>query len=64
MQAGNHIYLTVTKLLKSKLVSRKIKVKLYKIIRPVVTYGCKSCYISSKEEASLRIFERTIIKRI
>jgi hypothetical protein len=52
-------------LLSSPLLSRNVKVKLYKtIILPVVLYGCETWSLSLREEHRLRVFENSFLRRI
>jgi hypothetical protein len=45
-------------LLSSSLLSRNVKVKIYKtIIPPVVLYGCETWSLALREEHRLRLFE-------
>lgn len=47
------------------MLNRHSKLKIYKtIIKPVVTYGCETWTMSSRDEANLRIFERKILRKI
>jgi hypothetical protein len=49
----------------SRLLSEKVKVKIYKtIIPPVVLYGCETWSLTSREEHRLRCFENRILRRI
>jgi hypothetical protein len=51
--------------LSSRLLSRKLKVKIYKtIILPVVLYGCETWSLTLREEKRLRVFENRILRRI
>jgi hypothetical protein len=51
--------------LSSRLLSRNIKVKIYKtIILPVVLYGCETWYLTLREEHRLRVFENRVLRRI
>jgi hypothetical protein len=44
--------------LSSRLVSKKLKIKIYKtVILPVVLYGCETSSLTLKEEHGLRVFE-------
>jgi hypothetical protein len=53
------------KLLKSALLSRSTKMKLYrKLIRPVVTYAKETWTLNISDENALRIFERKVIRKI
>jgi hypothetical protein len=51
--------------LSSRLLSRNVKVKIYKtIILPVVLYGCETWSLSLREEHRLRVFENRVLRRI
>jgi hypothetical protein len=51
--------------LSSRLLSRKVKVKIYKtIILPVVLYGCETLSVMLREEHRLRVFENRVLRRI
>jgi hypothetical protein len=51
--------------LSSRLLSRNVKVKIYKIIIvPVVLYGCETWYLTLNEEHRLRVFEYRVLRRI
>jgi hypothetical protein len=53
------------KLLKSTLLSRHSKVKLYKtLIRPVVTYGAETWTVLEDDENVLHVSERKVVRRI
>jgi hypothetical protein len=52
-------------LLSSRLLSRNVKVKIYKtIILPVVLYGCDTWSLKLREEHRLRVFENRVLRRI
>ena len=52
-------------LLSSRLISKNLKIKIYKtIILPVVLYGCETWSLTLREESRLRIFENKILRRI
>jgi hypothetical protein len=52
-------------LFKSKLVSRKSKLKLYwSVIRPVVVYGCETWVLKESIIQRLSMFERKILRKI
>jgi hypothetical protein len=58
LNSGNASYHLVQSLLSSCLLSRNIKVKIYKtIILPVVLYGCETWSVTLKEQHRLRVFE-------
>jgi hypothetical protein len=51
--------------LSSCLLSRDVRVKIYKtIILPVVLYGCETWSLTLREEHRLRVFENRILRRI
>jgi hypothetical protein len=53
----------VQSLLFSSLLSRNVKVKIYKtIILPVVLYGCKTWSLTLREEHRLRVFEKRVLR--
>jgi hypothetical protein len=48
-----------------RLLSRNLKVKIYKtIILPVVLYGCETWSLTLKEEHRLRVYENRVLRRI
>jgi hypothetical protein len=50
--------------LSSRLLSRNVKVKIYKtIIIPVVLYGCETWSFTLREEHILRMFENRFLRR-
>jgi hypothetical protein len=52
-------------LLSSRLLSRNIRVKIYKtIILPVILYGCETWSLTLREEHRLRVFENRALRRI
>jgi hypothetical protein len=61
----NACYHAVQNLLSSRLLSRNVKIKIYKIIiLPVVLYGCKTLSLTLREEHRLRVFENRVLGRI
>jgi hypothetical protein len=55
-------YLT---LLSSRLLSKNIKVRIYKtIILPVVLYGCETWSLTFRDEHRLRVFENRVLRNI
>jgi hypothetical protein len=57
--------LAVQNLLPSRLLSRNVKIKIYKtIILPVVLYGCETLSATLREEHRLRVFENRVLRRI
>jgi hypothetical protein len=65
LHSGNVCYHSVQSLLSSRLLSRNVKVKIYKtIILPVVLYGCETWSLILREEDRLRVFENRVLRRI
>jgi hypothetical protein len=55
----------VASLLSSRLLSRNVKVKIYKtIILPVVLYGCETSSLTLREDHRMRVFENRVLRRI
>ena len=55
---GNACCYSLEKILSSRLLSKKFKVKTYKtIILSVVLYGCETWSLTLKEEHRLRVFD-------
>jgi hypothetical protein len=55
----------VQNLLSSRLLSKNIKIRIYKtIILPVVLYGCETLSLTLREEHRLRVFENRVLTRI
>ena len=51
-------YLSVQNLLSSRLLSKNLKLKIYRtIILPVVLYGCETWSLTLREERKLSVFE-------
>jgi hypothetical protein len=65
LNSGNVYYHSVHSLLSSRLLSRNVKVKIYKTkILPVVLYGCETWSLTLREEHRLRVFENRVLGRI
>jgi hypothetical protein len=55
----------VQNLLSSRLLSKNLKIKIYRtIILPVVLYGCETWSLTLREERKLRVFENKVLRRI
>ncbi|KAJ4430651.1 hypothetical protein ANN_19241 [Periplaneta americana] len=62
---GNACYYSVEKLLSSSLLSKNLKVRIYKtIILPVLLYGCETWTLTLREEHRLRVFENKVLRKI
>jgi hypothetical protein len=58
LNSGNACYRSVQSLLSSCLLSRNVKVKIYKtIILPLVLYGCETWSLTLREEYRLKVSE-------
>jgi hypothetical protein len=65
LNSGNASYHAVQNLLSSHLLSRNVKIKIYKtLILPVVLYGCETLSFMLREEHRLRVFENRVLRRI
>ena len=62
---GNKAYYANQDLLKSKLLSKKSKLRMYQtLVRPVVTYACETWVLKENIKLKLMVFERKILRRI
>jgi hypothetical protein len=62
---GNKAFCPNKTLLKSKLVSRKSKLKLcWSVIRPTVVYGCETWVLKESIIQELSVFETKILRKI
>jgi hypothetical protein len=65
LNLGNACYYSVQNLFSSCLVSKNLKINIYKIvILPVVTCGCKTWSLTLREEHRLRVFENRVLRKI
>jgi hypothetical protein len=65
LNSGNACYRAVQNILSSRLLSRNVEIKIYKIIiLPVVLYGCVTLSLTLREEHRLRVFENRALRRI
>jgi hypothetical protein len=59
------VYASVQSLLSSRLLSKNLKIRIYKtIILPVVLYGCEIWSLKLREEHRLRVFENRALRRL
>jgi hypothetical protein len=64
LNSGNACYHSVQNLLSSRLLSKNVKVRIYKnIMLPVVLYGCQTWSLTVREH-KLRVFENSVLRRI
>ena len=65
LRLENACYHSVQNLLSSRLLSKNLKIKIYRtIILPVVWYGCETWSLTLREERKLRVFENMVLRRI
>jgi len=64
-KAGNACYHSVQNILYSSLLSKNLKIKIYRnIILPVVLNGSETWSLTLREERRLRVFENRLLRRI
>jgi hypothetical protein len=65
LNSGNSCYYSVQNLLSSRLISKKLKIKIHKtVILPVVLYGCETWSLTLRVECRLGVFENRVLRRI
>jgi len=65
LRSGNASYYSVQNLLSSRLLSKNLKIKIYRArILPVVLFGCETWSLTLREERKLRVFENMVLRRI
>ena len=65
LKLGNACYYGVQNLLSFSLLSKNLKIKIYRtIILPVVLYGCETWSVTLREECTLRVFENRVLRRV
>jgi len=62
---GNVCYHSVQNLLSSRLLSKNLKITIYRtIILPVVLYGCETWSLTLREVRRLRLFENRVLQKV
>ena len=65
LKSRNACYHSVQNLLSSRLLSKNLKIKIYRtIILPVVLYGCETWSLTLREEHRQRVFEKRVLRGI
>ena len=65
LKLGNACYYFVQNLLSSSLLSKTLKIKIYRtIILHVALYGCETWSLTLREERRLRVFENRVLRRV
>jgi hypothetical protein len=63
LRLGNACYYSLQNLLSSSLLSKKLKIKIYRtIILTVVLYGCETWSLTLREERRPRVFENRALR--
>jgi hypothetical protein len=63
LNSGNACSHSVQNLLSSRLISKNLKIKIYRtVILPVVLYGCETWSLTLGEEHRLRVFENRVLR--
>ena len=65
LKLGNACYHSVQNLLSSSVLSKNLKIKIYRTtILPIVLYGCETWSLTLSEEHRLRVCENRVLRRI
>jgi len=65
LMSGNACYHSVQNLMSSRLLSKNLKIKIYRtVILPVVLYWCETWSLTLREERKLTVFENMVLRRI
>jgi len=65
LKSANACCYSVQNLVSSRLLSKNLKIKIYRtIFFPVVLYGCETWSLTLWEERKLRVFENMVLSRI
>ena len=65
LRSGNACYHSVQNLWSFRLLSKNLKIKIYRTkILPVVLYGCEAWSLKLREERKLRLSENMVLRRI
>ena len=65
LKSGNACYHSVQNLLSSRLLSKNLKIRMYRTtILSVVLYGSETWSLTLREERKLRVLENMVLRRI
>ena len=65
LKLGNVCCYSVQNVLSSRLLSKDLKIKIYRnIILPMILYGRETCSLTLREERRLRVFQNSVLRRI
>ena len=65
LNSGNVCYHLVQNILSSSMLSKNIKIKIYRsILLPVFLHACETSSLTLRDEFSQRVFKNRVLKRI
>ena len=64
LKSGTACYGSAQNLLSSSLLSKNLKIKIYRTVTLPVLYGCETWSLTLREERRLRVFENRVLRRI
>jgi len=64
LKSGNSCYHSVQNVLSSSVLSKNLKMKIYRTIILTVVYGCETWLLTLRKEQRLRVFENMGLRRI
>jgi len=65
LKSENACYHSVQNLLSSSLLSKNLKIRIYRtIILPVVLHGCETWSLIMRDESRVRLFKNRVLRRI
>jgi hypothetical protein len=65
LNSSNTCYDSVQNIVSSRLLSKKVKIRMYRtIIFPAVLYGCETWSVTLREEYRLKGFEHRVLRKI
>jgi len=65
LKSGNACYHSVQNLLSSRLLTKNVKIKIYRsVILLVIIYGCETWSLTLREERRPRVFENRVLRGI
>jgi len=62
LRSGNACYHSVQNLLSSRLLSKNLKIKIYRTTILPVLYGCETRSLTLREKRKLRVFENRVLE--
>jgi len=65
LKSGNACYYLVQNVLSSRLLSKNLKITIYRtMLLPFFCIGCETWSLTLREESRLRVFENRVLSRI